>query len=188
MKIGNIWLALAVFIFGLTISVQAQTETVPGNAWQIAISLQSPEIFPQAVQFAIFDEDPIPFFTSRLTKVRAVFLNTLKRDATVDEIQTIKDAQMSTIWDSMFEKVTGDQVYLLAALTTANPRPSILTANSPDGYKWLATKVTDALGRPICWYFKIKVVRGKETQILLTTDNAFNLSKLYHSMMMLQEE
>jgi hypothetical protein len=87
-----------------------------------------------------------------------------------------RNAQISVVWDLAFRKITGDEVYLL----TSAPRGSrTLSANSPAGKKWIATKLVMINRRPCCWCLPVQTRGGKEIPVVLNEENVLDLTGVY---------
>ncbi len=157
-----------------------EREKPPGPAdevlWRLELSLDMPNPTPGALQLAVFNEDPLLEFVQRLERnrgTRAAFVNA----APAQQQDQVRNAQISVVWDLAFRKITGDEVYLL----TPAPQGSLtLSANSPAGKKWIATKVVMINQRPICWCLPVQTKAGKEIPVVLNGENILDLTGIYN--------
>jgi len=144
--------------------------------WRIAVRLDTPNLSPAAVQWSLFEENPVPGYVDRLGKSEPIHRQQLERANSQIEKQAVNVAQMTVGWNLGFRKVTGDKVYLL---TSGQNVQHSLSSNSSDGKKWLVSKVRQLDGKPVCWCLPIKVKSGKEIQVTLSEDNVFDLETAF---------
>lgn len=156
-----------------------KTEGGDKTTWTLEQSLEMPGLNPPAVQWAIFDEDPMPAFIQCLDEKRESLAARL--NAADSRTKTIvRDAQIQAAWDLMFRRITADQLYLL----TPAPRGTFcLTANTPSGRKWLVTKVVTIDKKAFCWCMPIETNAGETIQIVLNQDNILDLTEVYDIVM-----
>ncbi|MCL5280325.1 MAG: hypothetical protein M1376_10510 [Planctomycetes bacterium] len=158
-----------------------EREKPPGLAdegfWRLELSLDMPNLTPGALQLAVFNEDPLAEFVQRLERnrgTRAALVNA----APAQQRDRVRDTQISVVWNLTFRKITGDEVYLL----TLVPQGSLqLSANTPAGKKWIATKVVMINQRPCCWCLPVQTKRGKEIPLVLNGENVLDLTGVYDS-------
>jgi RNA polymerase sigma factor (sigma-70 family) len=143
---------------------------VQDEIWRMAMSLRASKRLPSAVQWAMFDHDPVPAFKSRIKKLRWVYREQLRRAKDQAAKEEIRKGWMVVQWDSGFKEIPGDRVHLL---TADHPYP--LTSNGPDGKKWIATKVQMAGDKPVCWSVPVELKYGEEVKVTLTEKNALDL-------------
>ncbi len=149
-------------------------QDIDAETWRVGISLDVSKLVPPAVQFAIFDKDPVPGFKTRVKQMsswRQERIQPADDGAVKEQTHSIN---MAVQWNFGFKEITGDKVYLL----TPGPDASdvYLMSNGPGDKKWLVTKVRSIKGKPVCWCIPIEVKTGKEIQVALTKDNMFDLS------------
>ena len=114
-------------------SVARVQVSVDPSRWLLLLELDAPDLDPPVVQYAIFDEDPLPGFKARVARQREFHERQLaqhKGDAM--RVQSIRSAGMTVNWDFAFEDVTGKDVHLLIA---APDRSHSITPNAADGKK-----------------------------------------------------
>jgi hypothetical protein len=151
-----------------------------GSVWGIALSLDVPGLEPPAVQWAILDHDPLPGFKARVQKLRSLYRRQLERGGSPRDI--IRSVQMRNGWDSGFKEVTGDQLYLLTSAPGV-PGSHNFSANTPDGRKWIVTKIVGIKGKLVCWCVPVEVKKGEQVQVSLTDGNRFDLGAAFDDAM-----
>ena len=86
---------------------------VPPGAWQMSIDLDMPSLVSPAVQFALFDKDPISAFKANIRRRKSYY----RRDLEMADNETRKEraraSQMMATWNIGFREVTGDRLSLL---------------------------------------------------------------------------
>ncbi len=146
-----------------------------GGFWGLELSLDMPSLTAPALQVAVFNEDPLLGFRQRLERNRgthAAFVNA----APAQQKDQARHVQISVVWGAAFRKITGDEVYLL----TPGPRGSLqLSANTPAGKKWIATKVVMINQRPCCWCLPVQTKGGQEIPLVLNGENILDLTGVY---------
>jgi len=152
----------------------------PPNVWVLQISLDSPDLVPPAVQWALLDHDPVPEYKNRIAKSRAFNAKRLSEAKSESRMRIERGAQMSVAWDRNFRSVTGDQVHLL---TTAPGVTQAFSSDADEGPRWLITKTVSILGEPVCWCIPIETQVGVNLHIKLTEKNRFDLLGVYESAM-----
>jgi beta-lactamase regulating signal transducer with metallopeptidase domain len=147
-----------------------KTENRQTETWRLPISLQASNLVPSAVQWAIFDKDPVPGFKSRFLKLQGIYQEQLKGTANEAAREEKRNGWLTVLWDSGFKEIPGDRLYLL---TPDNPHSFM--SNAPDGKKWIVTKVQKAKGKPVCWCIPVEAKYGEATKVALTDKNVFDL-------------
>jgi hypothetical protein len=151
-----------------------QTDTPPNEkknvdrqyeTWRMAMNLQASDLLPSAVQWAIFDKDPVPAFKAQIKKI-----NRLRGAESEAAKEDKSKGWIWAQWDRGFKEIAGDRLYLL---TSENPHP--FESNAPDGKKWIVTKVRLTKGKPVCWCISVEVKYGEEIKVTLTEKNVFDL-------------
>jgi hypothetical protein len=156
-----------------------EREKLPGLAdeglWRLELSLDMPNLTPGALQLAVFNEDPLVEVVRRLERnrsTRAALVNA----APAQQRDQARNTQIAVVWDLAFRKITGDEVYLL----TPAPQGSLqLSANTPAGKKWIATKVVTINQRPCCWCLPVQTKGGEEIPLVLNGENVLDLTGVY---------
>ena len=146
------------------------------ETWRMSMSLQAPGLATPAVQWAIFDKDPVPGFKARTKKMQWIYREQLRRAESEAAREEIRKGWMTLQWDSAFKEIPGDRLDLL---TSDSHHP--IESNGPDGKKWIATKVVMAKGKPMCWCIPVEVKYGEEIQVTLTDKNVFDLGSAFDS-------
>lgn len=149
-------------------------------AWQMLLVLDTPNLVPPAVQYAVFDKDPIPGFRANLKRMKPYHAKQLERDKSEADRKLSRSTYLSVNWDNSFKEVTGDQVYLLTA--APGVRHSI-SSNSQDGKKWVVTKIVRIKGEPVCWCLPVETKTGERIKVKFTEVNAFDLDSVYEDTM-----
>ena len=140
------------------------------KTWRISLDLWAPGLEPPALQWAIFDHDPVPGFKSQSQKLKAVYQERWKRAENETAKERERNSEMTAIWDLGFREIKGNDLYLLTSSGVTG-----LSSNGPDGKKWLVTKVVQLKGKPVCWCIPVEVKTGKEIKVTLTEKNVFDL-------------
>ncbi len=63
----------------LSTAEKAEIEQWQGETWQIGVDLDMPRLEPPAVQYAVFDEDPVPAFTALVKRMSGHYRQQLKK-------------------------------------------------------------------------------------------------------------
>ncbi len=146
------------------------------ETWRMSMSLQAPGLAIPAVQWAIFDTDPVLGFKARTKKTHWIYREQLKRADSEARRERTREGWLTLQWDSAFKEVPGDRLELLTS-----DRPHPIESMGPDGRKWIATKVMMARGKPICWCIPVEVKYGEEIQVTLTDKNVLEPGPAFDS-------
>ena len=176
--------ALILMAMTWVLSASAQNaediETWKRSTWRMALHLNTPSLVPPAVQWAVFDKDPVPDFKARIKRMQTYYRGQLERAEDEARKEMARSSQMGVSWDLGFKEITGDQVYLL----TSGPGVlHVLSSNTPEGKKWIATKIVRIKGKPACWCLPVGVELGKIIEVSLTEDNMFDLESVFDNTM-----
>lgn len=144
------------------------------------LSLDTPNLVPQAVQFAIFDTDPVPAFQASLKKLKTYHQAELERAEGEKKRNQIRRSFLEVHWNMGFRAITGDRVNLL--ISAPDVTQSIV-ANSKQGKKWLVTKTRYLNKELICWCVPFEVKAGEKNEIVVSEQNAFDLEAAYKEVM-----
>ncbi len=144
------------------------------ETWRMIMSLQGRDLATPAVQWAIFDKDPVSGFKDRTRKMQWIYQDQLRKAESEAARDETRKEWMTLQWDSAFKEISGDRLNLLTS-DSHDPIKSI----GPDGKKWLATKVVIAKGKPVCWCIPVEVKYGEEIQVTLTDKNVFDLGSAF---------
>ncbi len=150
----------------------AQDSTI--ETWRLAISIDDSQRVRSAVQYGIFDTDPVPGFKARFKSVVRYLQG---QDTPANTIEKRASSLASACWDLSFKEVTGDRVYLV--VRSPNATDVLHGSNSSDGKKWLVTKITEVNGKPVCWCVPIEVQTGRQIEVVLSENNMFDLTSAY---------
>jgi len=174
-------LVLAGMAWATSVSAQeVDREQWEGSVWQVSLSLNAPNLVPPAVQWSIRDKDPVPGFKARVKTMRSYYRKRLEHLQDELKKERERSAQMRIHWDRGFKEVTGDEVYLL---TWAPGVSHSLSAMSPDGKKWIVTKIVPLRGKYVCWSLPIEVKAEETIEVTLTEDNLFDLESAFDDAM-----
>lgn len=136
------------------------------NTWGIFFETDVNDLYPAAIQYTVLDEDPLPIYRANLERLK------------VNKKGNPEDLVVTSVvaWDSIFRKVSGDEVALLAPKSV---NQFSMRSNKPAGPKWLITKVvikTD--GTFFCWCIPLEVKMGESYTIKLNEENCLDLATL----------
>jgi hypothetical protein len=145
------------------------------TTWRMNIGLDAPGLRHEAVQWAIFDEDPVPDFQARVERMQSYYRKRIEEAADADAKEMQRSVGMSVSWDLGFKKITGDQLYLLTA-----GGPHGISSNGPDGKKWIVTKTVRIDGKAACWCIPVEVKTGQSIDVWLEEDNLFDLNTAFN--------
>jgi hypothetical protein len=143
------------------------------DTWQIELALNMPGLDPEAVQYAILDQDPVPAYISQVKLLRPEFKQQIEQADSKSWKEVARLAQMRAAWDMGFKDITGANLYLLTK------KGSNLSSNGRAGQKWVVTRTVDVEGRPVCWCIPIEVKMGKKIDISFDKSNTFDLQTPY---------
>lgn len=168
-KFNQIILMLITIAFLLCINypcVMALTDEeiakIEKETWAISINTDVNDLYPEGIQYAIISEDPMPLFKANFDILKSK--------------ETERAIVLIVSWNSIFKKVTGDNV---ALLPPKSENQFSMRSNEPEGKKWLITKVaTKRNGTILCWCMPIQVKNGETYSITLDEKNYLNLNKL----------
>lgn len=146
------------------------------ESWGMIMNLQAPGLATPAVQWAIFDTDPVSGFKTRTKNMQWIYREQLRRAESDTAREEFRKSWMTLQWHSAFKEIPGDRLDLL---TSDGPHP--IWSNGPDGKKWIATKVVTAKGKPMCWCIPVELKYGEEIQVALTDKNVFDLGSAFDS-------
>lgn len=146
-------------------------ENIKKTTWAINIVTDVKDLNIEAIQFAIFETDPLP-----MLKASFDLRKKLNEGRTLTQFD--KNIQNQVDWDIIFKNVTGDNVYLLKPKTTKNDS-SMVSANTPNAKRWLVTK--SALkkdGSFKCWIIPFNTKIGTVIDININDNNNFDIKKI----------
>jgi hypothetical protein len=157
------------------------------TTWQVSPRLDTDELAPCAVQYAIVDADPMAHFRAEVGR-----LDALPPADAGEQAEAVRQAVRAAAWESVFRDVPGDRVFLLEdyglpdpPARTAPDGSSVATmtrafvgisSDDAEGRRWLVTKVLRAGGRQLVWNVPFQARRGHLTTIVLRESNAVDLA------------
>jgi hypothetical protein len=151
--------------------------------WQLELHLDMPKLDPQAVQYAIFDEDPASEYKAQIKRMQKPNRQQLENADTQLWKEQVRNVQMKVDWDNGFKNVTGENITLLTNRPGARSSGIVVSSNGPSGKKWVVTKTVDIDGRPYCWSIPVEVKIGKHVFVKLGENNTFDLQSPYDTAM-----
>ncbi|MEN6557323.1 MAG: M56 family metallopeptidase, partial [Thermoguttaceae bacterium] len=147
--------------------------------WQLAITLDAPNLDPPVAQYALFDKDPLVGYYADVQRNQASYKKRLEQAGTPDK-DIVRTSQMTVLWDLGFKTVNGADLSLLQG-TSENG--TMVTSNGSDGKKWVVTKTVRIDGKPVCWCVPVHVKKGRTTKVRLTEDNLLDLQATFDKAM-----
>lgn len=154
------------------------------STWRVSPALNVPGLDPETVQIAVLESDPIQNFRKLLRDSRSRFLKEIAEERDPSQRELHKKIQIGVTWDRLFQTTPGDHVYLLTPARSktneSRVKKTIISSNTPDGRRWLTTKVAELADRPVCWCIPFDATTGKSIEIDLRPENLLDLQKEYH--------
>lgn len=154
------------------------------TSWQLHPTLHMKELYPEAVQYAVFNSNPIVDFRKVLQENNERFRTEVLGDKDPKRRELVKKTQMISTWDLLFRNIQRDRVHILAAShgdgKRSPVRTTLLSSNSLAERKWLATKIGYLSNAPLCWCVQLDLTIGKTVPIILDKGNCFDLQQHYH--------
>jgi hypothetical protein len=174
-----------VILVGISWSVCTVAQEQVGDSprpstWRISLSLDTPNLVPPAVQYAVFDKDPISSFKASLRRMQSYHQEELQEAKTEAKRKLARSIFLKIHWDLGFKEITGDKVNLVISVPDTSQS---LSSNSQDGKKWIVTKIRWIKGEPVCWCLPAETKSGERIEVVLTEKNAFNLEAVYDDVM-----
>ena len=122
--------------------------------WQMVLDLDVSGLPPkEAVQFAFFDEDPIPAFFAEIKRMPRSLRKEWNQPNSDGLQETVNAAPIELYWDRGFREITGDRVGLLQ---NGFPKPVGGFYSGAVGKKWVVTKAVTVNGKLVCWCLPIE--------------------------------
>lgn len=144
------------------------------KTWQIELRLEMPSLDPQAVQYALFDKDPLPTFQAHVREMQEHTRQQLENADTEAWKDIVRVTNMSIAWDNVFKTVTGEN---LSLLTARNGR--VISSNGPEVKRWIVSKTVNTAQGPVCWCMPVDVKRGEKVTVTFNEGNVFDLRAAY---------
>lgn len=154
---------------------EKERESRQRSSWQMNIGLDTTGLAHEAIQWVIFDEDPVPDFQARVRRMRSYYRNKIDEAADADAKEMQRSIGMKVSWDLCFKQITGDQLFLLTAGS-----PHGVASSGIYGRKWIVTKCGRIDGKTACWCIPVDVKTGESIDVWLTEDNLFDLSTAFN--------
>ncbi len=164
-----------------------------GAGWSAGLTLDAPDLHDGVVAAAVFDNDPVPGFKSRVLKTRSFTEYSLEQpSATPQTRQLIIESQ----WDYGFGEVTGKDVFFLrsgAGEVVVSSRLFVSRSGSarekpfgevsgsvgkPGVQRWLVTKAVLINGKTLCWCIPFES-KTDGVRLTLTEKNALDLAPIF---------
>ena len=156
------------------------------STWQILPALDMPHLDPEAVQFAVLEEDPLERYKEVLQRNREVFQEKIDEEEDPARREILRRGQMAAAWDKVFASTTGEQLYLLVPARSAKygnlVRTVVISSSGPAGRKWLTTKIAYQAERPVCWCLPLETAIGSRVEARLGRENVLDLQSIYEQM------
>jgi hypothetical protein len=153
--------------------------------FSLSVELRFPELFPQAVMYAVVEWDARPTYIEYVGK--------LENGYVAANLQVSKSLLLCTAWDKLFDKVSGAHIYV--AVPMAIPKITIDPVSgqknievksttiiiSDDGvsqmhHRWLISRAFEFNGKAIAWYLPIEGKPEARNRIVLTEETAIDLA------------
>jgi hypothetical protein len=169
--------------------MQNDTGGAPDGFFGFATELRFPELYPQAVMYAIFDSDPRPSLGKHLEDVDKLL------HAVTDKSQQ-RGILLHIAWDRIFDDVRASRLNLATPPDiprhTTDPETGMITvevtktvvsiSGSPPGSvvkNWLVSRSCMYKNKPIVWCIPVEIRPGSPQKVLLTETNAIDLESQY---------
>jgi len=147
---------------------------------RVTLELDTPNLDPPVVQYAILDKDPVPGFKARGPRQRTFYQRQLELRAGDLRLKQAMLRYVTANWNLGFRAVTGADLHLLVS---SQFRSHSIGPNPPDGKIWVVTKTVQIDGKPTCWCIPVEVKKGKEVAVTLSESNTFDLEGTFQSAM-----
>ncbi len=144
---GFVVILAGIFWSVSTVAEEQIDDSQRRSTWRISLSLDTPNLVPPAVQYAVFDKDPIPGFKASLKRMKSYHQKELQEAKTGAKRKLAHSIYLKVHWDLSFKEITGDKVYLVMS---APDTSQSLSSNSHGGKKWIMTKIRWIKGEPVC--------------------------------------
>ena len=143
--------------------------------WELNIKLDLPALDPEAIQIALLDFEPTEKFN---LKFNMTYLEKqLKIAKDEKEKEMIINVECMVIWDLLFEKVKGSEMYLLTGQGTVLSRSA--NYSQPKMKIWLVSKEFMYNNKPYAYAIPLELENGSKLEITLNQSNLISLTDLY---------
>ncbi len=155
------------------------------DVWSLHPSLDVPDLRPCAVPCAIFEHDLVDGLRDRALRLGEL-LRADGRGPGGSEADFLE-----SVWDLAFREVSGEQVFLLKdygakpgvrtvdekgrEVWTVRTEAMGMMSNSPEGRKWLASRVIRRDEERYCWCVSFEARRGSMATVKLDRTNWLRL-------------
>jgi hypothetical protein len=149
--------------------------------------LDFPELYPQAVMYAVFDSDPRISFGQN-------YEDTM-RTQTTQNLDTSRSTMLHISWDKPFAETSGIHIFLVVPKETGGIQFEPSTGkmqfdsthlkialdgkrNGALGKRWLVTRSIFHENGLIAWCMPFELIHGADVKLILTKENAINLESI----------
>jgi len=152
---------------------EKELEEFKMKRWTVKIILDTTQLKYPAVQYAIFDHDPIPDFRKIVSGSVPIYNEMMKGKDNETRKSYFRLAAIRNRWDQLFKNIGGDKVQMITCRSV-----NAHTSDGKSGKIWLVTKCQyhHAL-EPICWCIPVQPEIGKEITVLLNKATVFDVAK-----------
>lgn len=173
--------ALSTVVPSLSAAEKEEIQRVAGEGWYISIHLDMPTLDPPALQYAVFDKDPVPAFVAQVRQMQSIGRAQLEKADNEPRKELIRNIQMGACWNVGFNAVRGTEIYLLAKGSGGklSEYGAGIHASGPGGKKWVVTKTVSIEGTPVCWCIPVEVKQGEVVDVTFDARNVFDLKAVY---------
>jgi hypothetical protein len=178
MKFKKLITALSITSCFLSCTAKKQNNNENTSYWslKVGLDLNKEEMHPPALMFAVFSNDPIPQFINRIKRMHNTYTKQFDNETDHNKRESLRITQIEATWEMGFYDIKGSDVYLLFPTSNLS---QVVSANSPEGKKWVVTKWLYYQGKNICWAVPVDVGANKSINLMLTANNALDLDSLY---------
>lgn len=158
------------------VNAQKYSEIQKKTICHIPITLDIPDIDVPAFQWAIFEQDPVPDFGTRvIEQLTNWYTARIEAITNPDERDEFRKTMMHNIWVDGFADIPGNKVYLYRGTLGVDYWYNTMK----EGNYWFVTKTIDEKGRMLCWSLPLKTRLGTQIDLVLTEDNALDLDIIF---------
>lgn len=145
-------------------------------SWELNITIELPELNPEAIQIAILDFNPLAHFEKNFDLQQ--FNKRVDAIADKKEKEITMKSIISWNWDNLFRAITGNDMALLtkqgivlSRVVTGDCAPNKMSV-------WLASKVFMIDGMPYCYALSYNLENGAALTVTLNKSNLISLTDL----------
>ncbi len=141
------------------------------TVWIVKIKLDTLSLKTPAVQYALFDYDPIPGFKKIVTGYSMVYNGMMAGVSKEERKPGLRRAAIRIKWDQLFEEIGGDKIYMITRGGTNSS-----SSNGQPSKQWIVTKCISENSEPICWCIPVEPEIGKEVTVNLEKATTFDVA------------